>query len=135
MGQVLPIIGAGLGLFGAIQQQQQASAAQAVSREALEMQKQLIEEFKKELEELRPHRRALREMARQRLGQAPLGWNRWTSDVWRLRPYDLPPPPQPTPPPSQNQTWTPPPPFDQLNIPGTPWYREPGPYERGESPW
>ena len=84
MGEVAPIIGGLFGLFGAISQQQQAAQAAGLSREALELQKKIIDAYLKELEELKPYREAMRELAATRMTMAPVGWSRWTSDPWRL---------------------------------------------------
>jgi hypothetical protein len=90
MGQVAPIIGGLFGLFGAISQQQQAAQAAGLSREALELQKKVVDAYLKELEELKPYREAMRELTATRMTMAPAGWSRWTSDPWRLTP-SLPP--------------------------------------------
>jgi hypothetical protein len=90
MGQVAPIIGGLFGLFGAISQQQQAAQAAGLSREALELQKKVVDAYLKELEELKPYREAMRELTATRMTMAPAGWSRWTSDPWRLTP-GLPP--------------------------------------------
>jgi hypothetical protein len=84
MGQVAPIIGGLFGLFGAISQQQQAAQAAGLSREALELQKKVVDAYLKELEELKPYREAMRELTATRMTMAPAGWSRWTSDPWRL---------------------------------------------------
>jgi hypothetical protein len=90
MGEVAPIIGGLFGLFGAISQQQQAAQAAGLSREALELQKRVVDAYLKELEELKPYREAMRELAATRMTMAPIGWSRWTSDPWRLT-TNLPP--------------------------------------------
>ena len=90
MGEVAPVIGGLFGLFGAISQQQQASQAAGLSREALELQKRVVDAYLQELEELKPYRQAMRELAATRMTMAPTGWGRWTSDPWRLTP-GLPP--------------------------------------------
>jgi hypothetical protein len=84
MGEVAPFIGGLFGLFGAMSQQQQASQAAGLSREALELQKRVVDAYLKELEELKPYREAMRELAATRMTMAPTGWSRWTSDPWRL---------------------------------------------------
>jgi hypothetical protein len=84
MGQVAPIIGGLFGLFGAISQQQQAAQAAGLSREALELQKKVIDAYLEELRELKPYREAMRELTATRMTMAPTGWGRWTSDPWRL---------------------------------------------------
>jgi hypothetical protein len=75
-----------------------------MSREALELQKRVIDAYLKELEELKPYRHALRQLGATRMTWAPQGWSRWTSDPWRYT-ADLPPvqtllspPPPPSPP-------------------------------------
>jgi hypothetical protein len=90
MGAAAPIIGGLFGLFGAISQQQQASQAAGLSREALELQKRVVDAYLKELEELKPYREAMRELAATRMTMAPIGWSRWASDPWRLT-TNLPP--------------------------------------------
>jgi hypothetical protein len=90
MGDLLKVIGGLFGIFGAIGQQQQASQAAALSREALELQKRVVDAYLKELEELKPYREAMRELTATRMTMAPVGWSRWTSDPWRLTP-SLPP--------------------------------------------
>ncbi|MEM4297334.1 MAG: hypothetical protein QW815_03075 [Nitrososphaerota archaeon] len=79
--QVLPVI---TGLFGAISQQQQASAAAGMSKEALELQKKIVDAYLKEYEEMRPYREGLRKLGAYMLGQKPYGWEQWTSSPWRL---------------------------------------------------
>jgi hypothetical protein len=84
MGNVLPVIGGFISLFGALSQQQQAAQAAGMSKEALELQKKIVDAYLKELEELKPYREAMRELAATRMTMAPAGWSRWTSDPWRL---------------------------------------------------
>jgi hypothetical protein len=84
MGNVLPVIGGFISLFGALSQQQQAAQAAGMSKEALELQKKIVDAYLKELEELKPYREAMRELAATRMTMAPIGWSRWTSDPWRL---------------------------------------------------
>lgn len=84
MSGVLPIIGGIAGLFGAISQQQQASQAAGLSKEALELQKRIIDAYLKEYEETRPYREGLRKLGAYMLGQKPYGWENWTSYSWRL---------------------------------------------------
>lgn len=83
-GAVLPIIGGITGLFGAISQQQQAAQAAGMSREALELQKRVVDAYLKEYEETRPYREGLRKLGAYMLGQKPYGWESWTSYPWRL---------------------------------------------------
>jgi hypothetical protein len=87
---ILPVVGGIISLFGALRQQQQADTAAGLSREALELQKRVVDAYLKELEELKPYREAMRELAATRMTMAPAGWGRWTSDPWRLTPA-LPP--------------------------------------------
>jgi hypothetical protein len=87
---ILPVIGGIISLFGAFRQQQQADTAAGLSREALELQKRVVDAYLKELEELKPYREAMRELTATRMTMAPIGWSRWTSDPWRLTP-SLPP--------------------------------------------
>jgi hypothetical protein len=87
---ILPAVGGIISLFGALRQQQQADTAAGLSREALELQKRVVDAYLKELEELKPYREAMRELAATRMTMAPAGWGRWTSDPWRLTPA-LPP--------------------------------------------
>jgi uncharacterized membrane protein YgcG len=87
---ILPVVGGIISLFGAFRQQQQADTAAGLSREALELQKRVVDAYLKELEELKPYREAMRELAATRMTMAPIGWSRWTSDPWRLTP-SLPP--------------------------------------------
>lgn len=89
MGDIFKILGGLFGLFGAVSQQQQASQAAGLSREALELQKRVIDAYLKEYEETRPYREGLRKLGVYMLGQRPYGWEQWTSSPWRL-PY-LPP--------------------------------------------
>jgi hypothetical protein len=81
---ILPVVGGFISLFGALSQQQQAAQAAGLSKEALELQKKIIDAYLKELEELKPYREAMRELAATRMTMAPAGWSRWTSDPWRL---------------------------------------------------
>jgi hypothetical protein len=90
MPDVLPIVTGFLGIFGALRQQQQADTAAGLSKEALELQKRVVDAYLKELEELKPYREAMRELAATRMTMAPIGWSRWTSDPWRLT-TNLPP--------------------------------------------
>ncbi|MEM4217071.1 MAG: hypothetical protein QXZ09_03525 [Candidatus Methanomethylicaceae archaeon] len=83
-GAVLPIIGGVASLFGAISQQQQAAQAAGMSREALELQKRVIDAYLKEYEETRPYREGLRKLGAYMMGQKPYGWESWTSYPWRL---------------------------------------------------
>lgn len=83
-GAVLPIIGGVASLFGAISQQQQAAQAAGMSREALELQKRVIDAYLKEYEETRPYREGLRKLGAYMMGQKPYGWEQWTSSQWRL---------------------------------------------------
>jgi hypothetical protein len=87
---ILPVVGGIISLFGAFRQQQQADTAAGLSREALELQKRVVDAYLKELEELKPYREAMRELAATRMTMAPMAWSRWTSDPWRLTP-SLPP--------------------------------------------
>lgn len=84
LGQIAPIIGGIFGLFGALSQQQQAAQAAGLSREALELQKRIIDAYLKEYEETRPYREGLRKLGAYMMGQKPYGWERWTSSPWRL---------------------------------------------------
>jgi hypothetical protein len=84
MPNILPVVGGIISLFGAFRQQQQADTAAGLSREALELQKRVVDAYLKELEELKPYREAMRELAATRMTMAPAGWSRWTSDPWRL---------------------------------------------------
>jgi len=81
---ILPIVGGITSLIGAFRQQRQADIAAGLSREALELQKRVVDAYLKELEELKPYREAMRELAATRMTMAPVGWGRWTSDPWRL---------------------------------------------------
>jgi hypothetical protein len=81
---ILPVVGGIISLFGAFRQQQQADTAAGLSREALELQKRVVDAYLKELEELKPYREAMRELAATRMTMAPMAWSRWTSDPWRL---------------------------------------------------
>jgi hypothetical protein len=84
MPNILPVVGGIISLFGALRQQQQTDTAAGLSREALELQKRVVDAYLKELEELKPYREAMRELAATRMTMAPIGWSRWTSDPWRL---------------------------------------------------
>lgn len=140
-GTVIGALGVLGGLKGASAQQQAASQAAALSKEQLELYKKVVDQYLKEVEELKPYRSAMRQLGAMRMTWAPSGWGRWTSDPWRLT-SDLPPiarmlnppPPAPSqePPPSQN------PPTAQSPCPPG-FYRVPDtnlcmpfPMERGE---
>jgi hypothetical protein len=84
MPNILPVVGGIISLFSTLRQQQQADTAAGLSREALELQKKIVDAYLKELEELKPYREAMRELAATRMTMAPIGWSRWTSDPWRL---------------------------------------------------
>jgi hypothetical protein len=90
MPNILPVVGGIISLFSTLRQQQQADTAAGLSREALELQKKIVDAYLKELEELKPYREAMRELAATHMTMAPIGWSRWTSDPWRLTP-SLPP--------------------------------------------
>jgi hypothetical protein len=81
---ILPVVGGIISLFGALSQQQQAAQAAGLSREALELQKKVIDAYLEELRELKPYREAMRELTATRMTMAPIGWSKWTSDPWRL---------------------------------------------------